>query len=331
MAAAVMALGSFQLPRAASADVFPEFAPTQVQIQTEAPGPSAAEVEQLITVPLEQDLLNGVAWLDEITSESAPGLSSVDLVFGPGTDEQKARQAVQERLVQVGGLPQVGKPPVMIQHVLPITKAQDPASVAVEDTTDKRLRIGDVASVVEDHQPLIGDVTLSDGPGITLVIEKYPDANTREVTHAVEEAMTSLQPGLSGITVDTHVYRPASFVDTALDNVGLWALVAVTAVSALLGLYFLSWRVALISLVSITLAEIAALWVLYLRGSSFNMMVLAGLTIALGAVIDDMSSDSTASRDSSGARTGHPTNAARWPTSWSTPRRRYGSPPSSPR
>ncbi|SEC09268.1 heavy metal efflux pump, CzcA family [Streptomyces sp. TLI_105] len=398
VAAAVMALGFFQLPRAASADVFPEFAPTRVQIQAEAPGLSAAEVEQLITVPLEQDLLNGVAWLDEITSESAPGLSSVDLVFEPGTNEQKARQAVQERLIQVGGLPQVGKAPVMIQplsstsrvmmiglssenvsridmsvlarwnikprllgipgvanvviwgerdrqlqvqvdpeqlrsrgvsldqvvrttgnalwvspltfveastpgtggfidtpnqrlaiqHVLPIAKAQDLASVAVEDTADKRLRIGDVATVVEDHQPLIGDVTLSDGPGIMLVVEKYPDANTREVTHAVEEAMTSLQPGLSGITVDTDVYRPASFIDTALDNVGLWALVAVPAVSVLLGLYFLSWRVALISLVSITLAEIAALWVLYLRGSSFNMMVLAGLTIALGAIIDDI-------------------------------------------
>ncbi|WP_158718972.1 efflux RND transporter permease subunit [Streptomyces globisporus] len=398
MAAAVMALGFFQLPRAASADVFPEFAPTRVQIQAEAPGLSAAEVEQLITVPLEQDLLNGVAWLDEITSESTLGLSSVDLVFEPGTNEQKARQAVQERLIQVGGLPQVGKAPVMIQplsstsrvmmiglsskdvsridmsvlarwnikprllgipgvanvviwgerdrqlqvqvdpeqlrsrgvsldqvvrttgnalwvspltfveastpgtggfidtpsqrlaiqHVLPITKAQDLASVAVEDTADKRLRIGDVATVVEDHQPLIGDVTLSDGPGIMLVVEKYPDANTREVTHAVEEAMTSLQPGLSGITVDTHVYQPASFVDTALDNVGLWVLVAVPAVSVLLGLYFLSWRVALISLVSITLAEITALWVLYLRGSSFNMMVLAGLAIALGAVIDDI-------------------------------------------
>ncbi|WP_369142333.1 efflux RND transporter permease subunit [Streptomyces sp. R44] len=398
MAAAVMALGFIQLPRAASADVFPEFGPTQVQIQTEAPGLSAAEVEQLITVPMEQDLLNGVAWLDTITSESAPGLSSVDLVFEPGTNEQKARQAVQERLIQVAGLPQVGKQPVMIQplsstsrvmmigltskdvsridmsvlarwnikprlmgipgvanvviwgeqdrqlqvqidpeqlrsrgvsldqvvrtagnalwvspltfveastpgtggfidtpsqrlaiqHVLPITKAQDLASVALEDTDDKRLRIGDVASVVEDHQPLIGDVTLGNGPGIMLVIEKFPGADTREVTHAVEDALTSLQPGLSGITVDTHVYRPASFVDTALDNVGVWALVAVPAVSVLLGLYFLSWRVALISLVSITMAEIAALWVLYLRGSPFNMMVLAGLTIALGAVIDDI-------------------------------------------
>ncbi|MGW5779440.1 efflux RND transporter permease subunit [Streptomyces sp. NPDC003863] len=398
MAAAVMALGFIHLPKAASTDVFPEFAPTQVQIQTEAPGLSAAEVEQLITVPMEQDLLNGVAWLDEITSESAPGLSSVNLVFEPGTNQQKARQAVQERLIQVAGLPQVGKQPVMIQplsstsrvmmiglsskdvsridmsvlarwnikprllgipgvanvviwgerdrqlqvqvdpqqlasrgvsldqvvrttgnalwvspltfveastpgtggfidtpsqrlaiqHVLPITKAQDLASVAVEDTASKQLRIGDVATVVEDHQPLIGDVMLSDGPGIMLVVEKYPDANTREVTHAVEEAMTSLQPGLSGITVDTHVYRPASFVDTALDHMGLWVLVAVPAVSVLLGLYFLSWRVALISLVSITMAEITALWVLYLQGSTFNMMVLAGLAIALGAVIDDI-------------------------------------------
>src|SRR6266487_5648313 len=86
-----------------------------VQIQTEALGLSAAEVEQLITVPLEQDLLNGVPWLDRIHSSSMPGLSAIDLTFQPGTNLYAARQLVQERMTQAHALPNVGSPPVMIQ------------------------------------------------------------------------------------------------------------------------------------------------------------------------------------------------------------------------
>jgi Cu/Ag efflux pump CusA len=83
VAVAITAVGVFQL-RSAAVDVYPEFMPPTVQIQTEALGLSAAEVEQLITVPLEQDLLNGIPWLDKIRSQSMTGLSSVDLIFEPG-------------------------------------------------------------------------------------------------------------------------------------------------------------------------------------------------------------------------------------------------------
>jgi Cu/Ag efflux pump CusA len=73
VAAALLVPGATQL-RDLPVDVLPEFSPPTVEIQTEALGLSAAEVEQLITVPLEQDLLNGVAWLDTIRSESIPGV-----------------------------------------------------------------------------------------------------------------------------------------------------------------------------------------------------------------------------------------------------------------
>src|SRR5437867_1945577 len=113
VAAVVMALSALQL-QSAPVDALPEFTPPQVQIQTEALGLSAAEVEQLITVPIEHDLLNGVAWVDQIRSESAPGLSSIVLIFQPGTDPLKARQAVQERMSQAFALPPVGSPPVIV-------------------------------------------------------------------------------------------------------------------------------------------------------------------------------------------------------------------------
>ncbi|HEX6257561.1 MAG TPA: efflux RND transporter permease subunit [Euzebyales bacterium] len=117
VAAGVMILGVALLSSTA-VDTLPEFTRPTVEVQAEALGLSAEEVEQLITVPLEQDLLNGVAFLEEIESASLPGLSSVVMTFEEGTDILDARQVVAERLTQavgVAGLPEVSKPPAMLQ------------------------------------------------------------------------------------------------------------------------------------------------------------------------------------------------------------------------
>ncbi|HKA97167.1 MAG TPA: efflux RND transporter permease subunit, partial [Streptosporangiaceae bacterium] len=131
LAIGLVAFGIAQL-RSAPVDVYPEFTPPAVQIQTEALGLSAAEVEQLITVPLEQDLLNGVPWLDRIHSSSMPGLSAIDLTFQPGTNLYAARQMVQERMTQAHALPNVGSPPIMIQ---PLASASRVAMVRVSSAT----------------------------------------------------------------------------------------------------------------------------------------------------------------------------------------------------
>lgn len=118
--------------RSAPVDVYPEFMPVSVEIQTEALGLSAAEVEQLITVPIEQDLLNGVPWLDRIHSASQPGLSAIDLTFQPGTNLYAARQMVQERMTQAHALPNVGSPPIMIQ---PLASASRVAMIGLSSGT----------------------------------------------------------------------------------------------------------------------------------------------------------------------------------------------------
>ena len=96
IAAALMVFGIAQL-RDMPVDVFPEFAPPRVEIQTPCLGLSAEEVESLVTVPLEQ-AFNGVEGLDLMRSKSIPDLSSIEMLFKPGTDELRARQLVQERL-----------------------------------------------------------------------------------------------------------------------------------------------------------------------------------------------------------------------------------------
>jgi CzcA family heavy metal efflux pump len=112
-AVGLIVIGIVQL-REAPVDVLPEFTPTYAEVQTEALGLSAEEVEQLITVPLEADLLNGVEGVDVIRSQSVPGLSSIVLVFRPGTDVYRARQLVQERLTQAHALPNVSEAPTLL-------------------------------------------------------------------------------------------------------------------------------------------------------------------------------------------------------------------------
>ena len=114
LAVAAAVFGGFQL-KDPPIEPGPEFAPVTVEVQSEALGLSAQEVEDLVTVPLESNLLSGVAWVDRMQSTSLPGLSSVVMTFEEGTDPIRARQVVQERLTQGALLTNASKAPVMLQ------------------------------------------------------------------------------------------------------------------------------------------------------------------------------------------------------------------------
>jgi Cu/Ag efflux pump CusA len=103
-------------------DVLPEFAPPYVEIQTEALGLSARGVEDLVTLNLEE-LLSATPWVRSIRSKSVPGLSSVILLFEPGTDIMRARQVVTERLTFAYALPNVSKPPIMLNPLSATSRA----------------------------------------------------------------------------------------------------------------------------------------------------------------------------------------------------------------
>lgn len=121
LAAAFLVIGT-QTARHAPLDVFPEFAPPLVEIQTEAPGLSTDEVESLVTVPLE-NALNGTPWLKTIRSKSVLGLSSVVLIFQEDTNLMQARQLVQERLaVEAARLPAVANRPVMLSPLSSLSR-----------------------------------------------------------------------------------------------------------------------------------------------------------------------------------------------------------------
>ena len=146
-AAALFAFGIWQV-RQADLDSLPDFSPPVVEVQTEALGLSAEEMEQLITVPLEQDLLNGVAWVESIRSQSVPGLSSIVMEFEPGTDLYRARQVVQERLNEAHALPNVSTRPRHAAATVVDEQGHDDQPVVRGADADRARRAGPL-----DHRP----------------------------------------------------------------------------------------------------------------------------------------------------------------------------------
>src|SRR6266581_4186068 len=395
-AVGLMILGITSLP-SMHVDVFPEFAPPRVVIQTACVGLSTSDVEQLVTVPLEA-AMNGIQGLDDMRSKSVPQLSSIELLFRPGTDLLRARQLVQERVATASpSLPTWAAPPVMlapvsatgramqigmtsknhsliemsmtaywtirarllrvpgvanvaiwnerlqlmavqaepskmqarqvslekvmeatadavdsgllkfstgavigtggaietpnqrigIRNVLPIVTPADLARVPVTSSGPGQVQLGDIARVAEDHQPLIGDAIIDGQPGLLLVVEKLPWANSLQMTAGIEDAIRQLQPGLPGIKFDTKVFQQADFVKLAIANLTQALVIGFILVVFILALFLFEWRMALISLLTIPLSLVATLLVLYWRGATINTMTLAGLVIALGAVVDD--------------------------------------------
>ena len=384
--ALVLVVAGIHAARTASYDVFPEFAPPLVEIQTEAPGLSTEEVEALVTVPIE-NALGGIAWLDTMRSKSVLGLSSVVLVFQENVDLLRARQFVQERLAaELGQLPKVASPPTILPPVsatsgvmkIGMTSASrsqmelseaarwivrprlmavpgvanvaiwgerraryqvvvDPQRVSAQqvtldaivraataatvtsaggflDTPNQRLPVrhqstiesvedlsralvqlrdgapltlGDVASVGIGSPPPIGDAIVNDRPGILLVIDKQPWSNTLAVTRGLEQALGALAPALEGIDVDSTIFRPATFVEQSLRNLTRAMAIGCFLVLAVLVVFLADWRTALISVLAIPLSVLGAAVVLVALGGTINTMVLAGLVIAVGEVVDD--------------------------------------------
>lgn len=99
-------------------DVFPEFAPTQLVIQTESPGLSAELVESLVTQPLENSIA-GTVGISSLRSQSIPGLSVITVIFDDSSDIYRNRQVIAERLTTLSNVLPVG----IVPNITPLTSS----------------------------------------------------------------------------------------------------------------------------------------------------------------------------------------------------------------
>jgi len=142
LACLLVAYGFYVLGHA-SYDAFPEFAPPQVDVQTEAPGFASEQVETLVTRPIEASI-SGVPNLQRITSSSIQGLSDIKVYFDPSTDLFRDRQLVAERLAAVlSQLPTGVEPPAMT----PLTSSA--ATVLVIGFTSSKLSLMQLRTIAK--------------------------------------------------------------------------------------------------------------------------------------------------------------------------------------
>ena len=120
-----------------------------------------------------------------------------------------------------------------------------------------------------------------------LVIEKFPGANTIDVTNGILKAFKELQPGLPGININTHIFRQANFIHTAIHNLSFAVVLGCILVVFVLLAFLFQWRAAFVSLLAIPLSLGAAAIVLDAEGTTVNTMILAGFGVAVGVVVDD--------------------------------------------
>src|SRR6185503_1857743 len=174
-----------------------------------------------------------------------------------------------------------------VTHASAVRTTSDLESIVVASRNGTALRIGDVATVVEGSPPPIGDAVINGGPGLLLIVEKQLGANTLQVTRDIERVLADLKPALQDVHVDPTIFRPATFIEMSLTNLNRALIIGCVLVIVVLMVFLADWRTALISSVAIPLSLLAAGLLLHYRGGTLDTMVLAGLVIALGEVVDD--------------------------------------------
>lgn len=153
----------------------------------------------------------------------------------------------------------------------------------------RTVTVGDVAEVGWAPAPMFGDALIDGRPGVLLTMSDQYGANTLAVTRAIEAKLAELKPGMNalGLRLYPALHRPATFVETALSNLGSALLLGAILVAVVLVLFLRDWRAALVSFVAIPLSLLAATLVICRLGYSINTMTLGGFAVALGVLVDD--------------------------------------------
>jgi copper/silver efflux system protein len=145
-----------------------------------------------------------------------------------------------------------------------------------------------VADVRVGAAPKYGDGSVNAKPGVVLAVQKQPGANTLELTGRIERELAAMQKTLpKGMTIRAELFRQASFISVAVNNVVEALRDGAIFVVVILFLFLWNFRTTGISIVAIPLSLVVAIFAMKLLGITINTMTLGGMAIAIGALVDD--------------------------------------------
>ncbi len=169
-----------------------------------------------------------------------------------------------------------------------IYSPEDLANSVITTRDGTPILIGNVARVQAGAALKRGDGSYNMQPAVVATIQKQPNANTLEVTAAIETTLAGLKATLpSDVTIDTKAFQQSDFINRAVGNVRSSLIEGGIMVTVVLFLFLWNFRTTFISLTAIPLSLITAILAMNYFDISINTMTLGGLAIAIGELVDD--------------------------------------------
>jgi CzcA family heavy metal efflux pump len=264
-----------------------------------------------------RDLRTLADWTLSTGIRSVPGIAEV-LAMGGGVKQLQVQPLPNEMLAlgvsfeqleaaaagavrnSTGGFLTGSSQEVMVRNLAMSSRLDDIANTIVSYQDDRPIRIGDVAKVVWDIEPMRGDAAMGSKhldhqdeggakgyPGVILSVTKSPGFDTIDLTERVEEKLEELQTALPEGTETVLLYRQADFIEIAIGNLEEALRDGAIMVAVVLFLFLFNLRVTFITLTAIPLSLAVSVLVFDLMGLTVNSMTLGGFAVAIGMVVDD--------------------------------------------
>jgi CzcA family heavy metal efflux pump len=210
------------------------------------------------------------------------------LRFGLSIEEVALAARTSTGVVSAGFIPGPNQRIAIVTEGQPMGPEQL-GQVLLRESGSQVLRLSDVATVAEGHAAPISAAEIDGEPGVFLMVQGQLGSNTLAVSRDLERAMSELAPLLQRehVTLHDKLFRPANFIETAVRNVRFDIVVGSALVIVVLFLFLFNARTAFICTTAIPVSLLGAVLVLTMLGEPLNIMVLGGLAIALGEVVDD--------------------------------------------
>ena len=188
-----------------------------------------------------------------------------------------------------GGFIENNNQRIIINSEVRIKKISELKKLPIVNYKGDVLRVEDIANVFEGKAPSISAVSINQKDGVYLSVQGQLGSNTYKLTKQLEESLNSLAPLLKkeSIQLFPDLFKPANFIDASIKRLRFDIIIGAFMVITILYLFLFNFKTAFISAVAIPISLLSAICIMSFYDLGLNVMVLSGLAIVLGEVVDD--------------------------------------------